>query len=338
MLRHLSTLTMLGLGMEAAYHRDRARQGRLPGMFSGLLALLQAAAAKRPSPDEAPHAVEVRETLNLREVDPPSGVAKVGAWVGRSGFDTPKAVAATIRSALELGLRRLDVVVNDFAKATSETAFSTYAKGDLVDVALAGREAGLDVHFMSWAMPHARFIDGAAVALRELVALTGARSIMWDAEEPWTQARMPMRYDEAARRIGDSFGGIPMGVTGIGYASIEKLRPLAEVCGYVVPQCYATQTSGLAPETVVPKFVGRWRAHFTQGAAGTAPRRVVVGLAAYRQPPAGYTVEGAMRAAFAGAAATGGISEVVYWSMGWIRKSPAIARVIRALATGGPIA
>lgn len=290
-----------------------------------LLALLQAARAPRPGPDEAR---PVESPVVVPAPEPSLGIAQVGAWVGLSGFSTAKARAGTIAAARALGLRRLDLIVNDFSAEREEQAFRAYTMEDLVAMAALCHDAGIAVHLMSWVMPHARFIDTACPHLREIVARTQARSVVWDAEEPWTQARRPLPYTEAAVRIKEGMRDTPMGVTGIGYTPANRFGPLAAVCGTLLPQCYATSTSGLSPATCVHSILKRWRPLFG------ADKVVVVGLAAYRQPAPGYTVESSLRTAFAGAQTYPDVSQVVYWSLGAIRQSAAVSRIVRALATG----
>lgn len=311
--------------------------------ITSLLGLLQAALVKRGDDEEprdgADEARELEGTADPADSDvepfpvpdPPEmtlAVRKVGAWTGWSSMATPKVVAQTIKAATFLGLKRLDIIVNDFAAAREPTPFTTYDKDKIVALAKAATAAKIDVHLLTWAMPHIPFIEGAARDLRDLVSRTGARSIVWDAEESWTKARKALPYAEAAKRIGVAFQGITMGITGIGYTPAERFGPLAEVCDYMVPQCYATSTSGLKPETIVPQLVRRYRQLFGKN------KPVVCGLAAYRQPPKGYTIESSMRAAFAGAVADSGIHECVYWSLGAIRQSAAVTKVVKQLTTG----
>lgn len=307
-------------------------------MLTNVLAALRAALAIKPEGDEEPRAEglelvdELEPGLHLApDHESASAIAKVGAWAGRADITNEKAIARTVRAAKFLGLRRLDIICNDHAGARDPIPFDTYSPGDIVRAARAAQAAGLDVHLMSWIMPHASYLEAAVTRMRELVIMTGAESVQWDAEEPWTQAREPMDYRAAARLVGDSLAGIPMGVNGIGYTPAEKFGPLAEVCDYLVPQCYATATSKLSPVDVVPKLVARYRRLFGAG------KRIVVGLAAFRQPPAGYTVESGMRTAFAGAELDAGVDEVVYWSLGWIRKSAAVTRAVRAIASPPPL-
>lgn len=254
------------------------------------------------------------------------GIEKVGAWVGFNAMKTQKDVDICMKSCKILGLKRLDIIVNDFSGNRLPTDFSTYEPKLVARLADAANAAGLDVHLMSWIMPHKKFIEQASSKLTILSEMCQAKSIQWDAEEPWTLAKSPMKYSDASKLIGDLFKGTVMGVNGIGYTPVAKFGPLAEVCDYLVPQCYSTSTSGADPATVVPSYVKRWKNQFGK-------KKMVVGLAAYRQKGIPkYTVESALRSAFAGAEAIEEIDEVIYWSLGQIRNEPAVSKVIKSLA------
>lgn len=262
----------------------------------------------------------------LEPVDTNIGIKKVGAWVGYAAMTPESNVSRTIETCKALGLKRLDIIVNDFSGDRSPTPFSTYDVKLIVRLASAANAAGLDVHLMSWIMPHEKFIRQAAEKLIPLATACEAKSIQWDAEEPWTQAKNPMSYQAAADLIAELFNGITMGVNGIGYTPTAKFGPLAEVCDYLVPQCYSTNTSGADPATVAPNYVKRWKKLF-----GNKP--MVVGLAGYRQQGIkGHTVDSAVKAAFAGAEALDEVDEVIYWSLNQIRKDPAVFKAVKACA------
>lgn len=257
------------------------------------------------------------------EIEEPGGMT-VGVWAGKSSLNSPE---RDIQFCVDTGINRIDIIVNDHSGARAERDFDLWPVAMIVKLAAEARGAGMEVHLMSWIMPHAKYIDKAAESLVTLCNDLNVDSLQWDAEEPWTQARSTLAYGDAAKRIASAFSDLkcPMGVNGIGYTPVSKFAPLAEVCDYVVPQCYATSSSKLDPTTCVPKFVRRYRAKF-----GT-DKPVQIGLAAYRQPPPGFTAEGAMAASFAGAEAIEGCDAVIYWSLGSIRRSNKIAKIIRGL-------
>lgn len=263
------------------------------------------------------------------------GILHVGAWCGLSTINNPK---RDVAFAVAHGIDRLDIIVNDHSKARSPRDFTAYSSERIQKLCAHAQAHGIETHLMSWIMPHVGYIEQAAELLVPLASECGAASLQWDAEEPWTQAKRPLPYAMAAKRIADTFKDLscPMGVNGIGYTPAKKVGPLAEVCDYLVPQCYSTSSSGLRPETVVPKFVRRWKRLFADGRdfkpPGTKDKRLIVGLAAYRQRSIrGHTTETAMRTALAGAQALEGVDTVIYWSLRHIRKNKRVARVVRSI-------
>ena len=247
-----------------------------------------------------------------------------GAWCGLASLANPERDVAFAKS---IGLNRLDIIINDHSASRLPRAFDHRDTQKIVTLARMARDAGIEVHLMSWLMPHRLYISQAAARIPELVERTGAKSVMWDAEEPWTLAKNRMPYADAAAHLGDMFADFDfeMGVTGIRYVSTAKLKPLVDVCDYVTPQCYATSTSKADPSTVVTRGVELWRKKF-----GDRPR-MVPGLAAYRQTGIkGHTVASAMTACLDDA--YDHASEVVFWGLNSIRKSPQVAGVIRRLS------
>lgn len=216
------------------------------------------------------------------------GVRRVGAWTGSSSMASPRAIRDAVNFAKAVGLGRLDVIVNDHSAWRAPTRFTTYPTVKIVALVHDARAAGLDVHLMSWVMPHRDYLLGARDALLPLLERTGASSLQFDAEEPWTQATKPMPYGDAAELVRALFPraqtmedelNVMVGVNAIGYAPAEKVGPLLSVADYVVPQCYSTSTSKLDPSTVVARLMRRWRKVFTF----KPTCNFVVGLAAYRQ-------------------------------------------------------
>ena len=307
--------------------------------FPQWLSFLQA--ASEPDEDPRPEAT-APEPADFKSPEPdddgaqePSleapGVLNVGAWCGLAAIRNPE---RDIAFAAAHNINRLDVIVNDHSTARDPRDFDTYDRDAIVRFCHKAQAAGIQTHLMSWIMPHAGYIEQAAEQLTSLATLAGAASIQWDAEEPWTQGRKRLKYSEAARRIADAFKGLPcpMGVNGIGYTPTKKFGPIAEVCDYLVPQCYSTHSSGQKPEEVVPRFHRRYRKLF-------GDKRIVMGLAAYRQKNIpGHTVDSAMRTALAGAQAIEGIDTVIYWSLRHIRGNRRVRRVIASIRKPAPIA
>lgn len=273
-----------------------------------------------PGNEVAEHPIDIE--------DAPSdhiGLDTVSAWCGASSMASLQQAKKDVAFAKSIGLGRLDVIVNDHAKWSDPTPFDTYSVSKIEMLADEVRTAGLELHFMSWIMPHAAYIGRAAEILVPLVERTDARSIVLDAEEPYTLAKNALPYDVAAARIAEAFASVPFGVTGIGYGSKEKLGPLCSRAALLYPQCYSTSTSKMNPGTVVPKLATRWRAVFPG-------KPLAIGLAAYRQTGIpGYTAESAIRTAFAGAEADPSARVAVYWSLGQIKASSIVTKTLRSL-------
>jgi hypothetical protein len=258
-----------------------------------------------------------------------SRVLRVGAWAGWGSMASDNDVGRDVSFAASIGLARLDIVCNDHARDRSSRDFGTYNKKRILALAQAARGAGLEVHLMTWCMPHEDYLRGMAEQMIEIADSCGAASIQLDAEEPWTQAKRPMGYVAAAQLVHELLDDMKWGVTGIGYAPVEKVGPLVRVADYMVPQCYSTSSSGLNPATVAQRLSARWRNHF-------GDRELVVGLAAYRQGNLpGHTTEAAVAAAFKGAKEVGA-NAAVYWSLRHLRSSKLVAKSLReAIASQG---
>lgn len=282
--------------------RGYAQDGTRSGVSPWLMLAIYAEAAIAP-------------TLALRRR---KGIKTVGAWCGSASLANPK---RDVQFAADHNINRLDIVVNDHSRWRAPQDFTLRPTATIKRLCELATAKGIEVHLMSWVMPHRAYIDRAAEVLVPLCADVGASSLMWDAEEPWTLAKRRMPYAAAASHLGAAFEGLscPMGVTGIGYASVAKLGPLAEVCDYVVPQAYSTRSSGLDPETAPGKFHKRWAKAFG--------RPVVLGLAAYRQTGIpGHTAASAMKAAARDAAKYS--DTIIYWNLSALRKSPSTAQVV----------
>lgn len=256
-----------------------------------------------------------------------TGISVVGAWCGSRSLADPHKY---VDFAREHRINRFDIVVNDHSKWRDPTDFTVRNADKILRLAQIARQAGIEVHLMSWVMPHERYIQGAARVLIPLAEMAQASSIQWDAEEPWMLARKHMGYERAAELLDEVFRPLPveMGVNGIGYASVEKLGPLAKVCDYVVPQVYCTSTNGLDPRTAPVKFYSRWHKNFD--------RPIVMGLAAYRQKGIpGYTEAQAMQSAVDATRTLKAVNTVIYWSLYHVTKNRAIAKVISTIRDRG---
>lgn len=229
----------------------------------------------------------------------------VGAWCTRPN-------RADVDFAAGLGLRRLDVMVNDFSKERKPTRFRfDKLSKDVVEYA-ANR--GIAVHLTSWIMPHVDFAREAGDELQHLCGITGAQGIVLDAEEPWTLALASQR-EAAADAFFEATMGCRVGVSGIGFADRMKLGPLMARADYGVPQAYVTQTSGLSLAGI-PKVLAHWEAF---------KKPIVPALAGYRTNRAGmlaawYAVQPAQT--------------VLYWALRHLKDSDTRQDAIRHLARG----
>jgi hypothetical protein len=203
---------------------------------------------------------------------------RVHAWVTSSCFSDPAKTVGHLRAA---GVTLANLMLNDFSKARGPTAFTTFSVDKINAMAKACRDAGIEVHLTSWAMPHECFMVGALEVLPGLMQSTGATMLWWDAEEPWVHATGPFDYAEAAEYATRCFPRLAL--SGIGSAPVE-LCELAKVCRVYSPQGYADDDgNGATPGGVVPYSLGEWRERY-----GLPTDGYVVGLAAYDQgtPPA----------------------------------------------------
>jgi hypothetical protein len=236
-----------------------------------------------------------------------------GVWCRRPGFED-------IELAASLGFTRLDVMVNEMSKARGFSSFVMDWDADAYRnvVAKAHMEGIREVHFTAWAMPHETYMAFAGDTLQQLCIDTGADGIVLDAEEPWTLADRPS-YGKAAEMFYRQAKGCRTGITGIGYANLDKLRPLMEQADYGIPQCYSTNTSKVPPEHL-GKLVEHWRKF---------GKPLVPGLAAYRQSSIkGHTTKTAMRAA---RAELSEFDTVIYWSLRQIKGSALIRETLRKM-------
>lgn len=197
----------------------------------------------------------------------------VSAWVPFSDTLTPAKTVAELERA---GISTAVLMINDFSEERGPTPFKTFDRDKLIEMASACRAAEREVQLCSWVMPHDVFVDGAIAELPSLIEDTGADLLMWDAEEPWTQAKKP-DYLSAVRRLAAVFDPFDTGLTAIGSAPVE-VTLLAQACSVWVPQCYATTDSRATPGKVVAASLNWWRERY-----GSPARYWSIGLAAYDQ-------------------------------------------------------
>ena len=267
---------------------------------------------------------ESRPKTKLASSDALSTRPNVGAWCGSRLLADPQ---GQVEGALAHNINRLDLMINDHAKWRTPSRFTMRDLGKIERAVAIAQRHGLEVHFTSWIMPHEQYLDSAAQTLLPLLDRLQIASIQWDAEEPWMLAKNPMPYTMAAQHLQRNFSSrtCPMGVNGIGYASVEKMRPLVDVCDFMVPQAYATSTSGISPDGGPGKLIARWRKQF-------GDRKLYAGLAAYRQTQIpGYDATGAMQASLASAREQGDVDTFIYWHLTDILKNSDVGAVVAGI-------
>ncbi len=239
---------------------------------------------------------------------------QIGAWVMHP-------TAEQLSMARRIGITRIDLMINDHSKDRRPTEFRCNDGVD--DDAKMIRDLGFDLHFTSWVMPHQPFVAKACDVLSQLVIDHGAISVMWDAEEPWTQA-IGGNTRDAAADIGRRMAGCRMGASGIGYADLHDHDPevlyLVDVCDYVVPQVYVTSDSGLRHNSM-RRVLERW----------SFDKPILAGLAAYAQTFDGLSTGPNMLRSWEKVRDTDG---VCYWAMRHIAKNRDAQTAIEKFAKG----
>ena len=251
-----------------------------------------------------------------------SPIETVGAWCGSATLAHPE---RDVDFAVENGINRLDIVINDHSASRKERAFTVHNTSRIKALCKRAQDNDIETHLMSWIMPHRRYLEQAADTLIPLCEDVGAASLQWDAEEPWVLAEKHMGFREAASLVAEEFSDLPceMGVTAIGFASVSKVGPLLEVSHYGVPQAYSTTRSGVEPGSGQKMLHKRWRNKFG--------RPIVMGLAAFRQSGIpGHTVDSAMKACVK-ASGELGCTTLVYWSLRHIRASASVRHAIAGI-------
>jgi hypothetical protein len=219
---------------------------------------------------------------------------RIGAWCSRPSSER-------VAAAKRMGIDELHLMVHD--DSTDRRAGPFEMDRDVRDSCKRIVDAGLELHLTAWAQPYIEYLCKACTNLLELVNDFRAKSVCWDAEEPWTRAIGGMSPEAAAGVI--NLYGTTMGVSGIGYASHE-LDPLIARADYVAPQVYVTASPGGLALDSIPSVLARW--------VKRAPKaQIVPALAGYDQRP-GDMVD-AWRAA-------GEPRRVLLWSMRHLEHRP----------------
>ena len=256
-------------------------------------------------------------------------------WVFSMGVPAPGGMPGFTR-------RISDLQVTDVAFMLNQATYSgfrlTWSPARIVNAAARLNDIGVAAHLVTWLRPTESYLRDAAVSLRDLCIRTGARSLLFDAEEPWTRhPNIRGRGEAGARdivsRYWTFFADWPcqLGVTGVPYMP-ETVRPLAKVCDYVLPQAYSTHIPERRGRSCIDFSV--YRPGNTQATAHRQWRGfgkpMVMGLAAFRLCRFGALSEqGALQKAIT-ATEDLGVGEVAYWSIEWLRSSERAAFVRQA--------
>ncbi len=238
----------------------------------------------------------------------------------------------------------------------------------ITDTARSLQQIGVATHLVTWIRPVKEYVAESARVLRPLCEATGARSLLFDAEEAWsTNALCGKSGVLPAATIVEQhwpFTNWPceLGASGIVYFP-EAVRPLVNRCHYTLPQAYSIASKGntvyvgkdgierklYRPGLLQQEAHRRWK-DFRLPWLPYPRKPMVMGLAAWQlNRPGGSSKATAIRQALAATEALTDVpvTEVAYWSFRWILKDKEIAEAIReagrraklgiAQATGGEL-
>lgn len=205
-------------------------------------------------------------------VQPAEPTFTIGAWCSR-----PR--SSWLTAAKKVGITDLHLMVHDDSTDRTEGAFE-------MDAGIRGYcqaivDAGFSLHLTAWIQPYTSWLAKGCDELVKLCGDFGARSICWDAEEPWTQAKGGLKPEVAAGLI--NLYGVREGVSGIGYAP-KSLDPLMARADYLAPQAYVTRAEGGLTHAGIPKVIAGWEKRASVGRQDhVAPAETMPALAAYDQ-------------------------------------------------------
>ena len=121
------------------------------------------------------------------------------------------------------------------------------------------KDQNVDTHLVTWLRPSRTYMDRCAAFMRPFCERIGARSMLFDTEEPW---KLNVRGEAGARAIVEQhwpFYNWPcyLGVSDITYMP-DAVKPVAEKCHYTLPQAYSVgnQRGGYRRYIVVTGFFG----------------------------------------------------------------------------------
>ncbi len=230
-------------------------------------------------------------------------------WVFAMGIPTtPERLTAFVRRIGDLQVTDVALMLNQYTERTF--GITTAPARQVEETARRLGSLGVAAHLVTWLRPDERFVADAAHRLRPLCAAAGARSLMFDVEEPWTTGNSEARARAFLARHWP-FTGWPcaLGATGITYIP-PSVRPVAERCDYVLPQAYSAHFQGAVyhPGATQPLAHRLWKG---------LGKPIVMGLAGWNEilRPGGISETEALQRAIV---ATEGlrdpaITDVAYW-------------------------
>jgi hypothetical protein len=238
-------------------------------------------------------------------------------WVFAMGIPgTSKRQASFLERIAGLGVTDVALMLNQ----NNETSFGLpVARARATEAVARGlRGLGVATHLVTWLRPDERYVAAAAAQLRPLCVSTGARSLMFDVEEPWTRA--PGNSEANARAFLSRhwpFGGWPclLGATGIAIIP-PSVRPVAELYDYVLPQAYSAHFKVPAhdPGVTQPLAHRQWKG---------LRKPIVMGLAGWNDlnRPGGISETEAMQRALVATEdlRDPAVGEVAYWVLEGLR-------------------
>ena len=198
-------------------------------------------------------------------------------------------------------------------------------------------EMKIATHLVCWLRPIDSFLTDSADRLRPLCEEIKPRSLLFDAEEPWTKNACGKHGPAWSKKIVEDdwtfFNwSCQLGVTGI-TSLPSAVRPLIDRCHYMLPQAYSTVGNGNSGKPGVTQTLAHKEWHdFRYPWLPFERKPMVMGLAAWNlQRPGGISRTQAMQKAIATVETLREpeVTEVAYWSMKWVIQSKEIAEFIR---------
>lgn len=167
-------------------------------------------------------------------------ITEFGAWAGFAALKNPDKYIKLIK---QVGLDRIDIMVNDGTKAGP---FHLYLPEDkLVDTLKKFLQSGVKVAISTWAKPEASWTRGMEIIGRVATA-AGVDQVTLDLEEPWITPLKNKSVAEIftwnAALVGTlrvHFEGA-INVAPIVYANRKVLDGVLQMVDQIIPQCYST--------------------------------------------------------------------------------------------------